>query len=155
MVCGKHATICVRKRNDKNISLCSWCLQKEKLGGYINLQSRYQKVWGPGGLVQRESKISEHPAPLFFSALNLGQCEWFWTIKCYLWYSIFPGGATGKESTCQCRRSKRHGFDSWSWRSPGEGNGNPLQYSSLGNPMDKGAWQATIHGVAKSRTVSN
>ena len=37
-------------------------------------------------------------------------------------------------------------------RSPGEGNGNPLQYSCLGNPMDRGAWQATVHGVAKSWT---
>ena len=36
-----------------------------------------------------------------------------------------------------------------SGRSPGEGNGNPLQYSCLGNPMDKGAWQATVHGVTK------
>ena len=39
-----------------------------------------------------------------------------------------------------------------SGRSPGEGNGNPLQYSCLGNPMDRGAWQATAHGVAKSWT---
>ena len=37
-------------------------------------------------------------------------------------------------------------------RSPGEGNGNPLQYSGLGNPMDRGAWWATVQGVAKSRT---
>ena len=35
-------------------------------------------------------------------------------------------------------------------RSPGEGNGNPLQYSYLGNPMDRGAWWATVHGVTKS-----
>ena len=34
-------------------------------------------------------------------------------------------------------------------RSPGEGNGNPLQYSGLENPMDRGAWQATVHGIAK------
>ena len=40
-------------------------------------------------------------------------------------------------------------------RSPGEGNGNPLQYSCLGNPMDKGAWQATFHGVPKSQTQLN
>ena len=39
-----------------------------------------------------------------------------------------------------------------SGRSPGEGNGNPLQYSCLENPMDRGAWWATVHGVAKSRT---
>ena len=37
-------------------------------------------------------------------------------------------------------------------RSPGEGNGNPLQYSCLENPMDRGAWRATAHGVAKSQT---
>ena len=37
-------------------------------------------------------------------------------------------------------------------RSPGEGNGNPLQYSCLENPMDGGAWWATVHGVAKSQT---
>ena len=37
-------------------------------------------------------------------------------------------------------------------RSPGEGNGTPLQYSCLENPMDRGAWQTTVHGVAKSRT---
>ena len=37
-------------------------------------------------------------------------------------------------------------------RSPGEGNGNPFQYSYLGNPMDRGACQATVHGIAKSRT---
>ena len=39
-----------------------------------------------------------------------------------------------------------------SGRSPGEGHGNPLQYSGLENPMDRGAWKATIHGVKKSWT---
>ena len=39
-----------------------------------------------------------------------------------------------------------------SGKSPGEGNGNPLQYSCLENPMDRGAWWATVHGVAKSWT---
>ena len=42
---------------------------------------------------------------------------------------------------------------SGSGRSPGEGNGNPLQYSCLENPMDRGTWWATVHGVAKSQTV--
>ena len=40
----------------------------------------------------------------------------------------------------------------WSGRSPGEGNGNPLQLSCLGNPMDRGAWKATAHGIVKSQT---
>ena len=39
-----------------------------------------------------------------------------------------------------------------SGRSPGEGNGNPLQYSCLENPMDRGAWRPTVHGIQKSQT---
>ena len=42
------------------------------------------------------------------------------------------------------------GLSPGSGRSPGEENGTPLQHSCLGNPMDRGAWQATVHGVAKS-----
>ena len=46
----------------------------------------------------------------------------------------------------------RCGFDPWSVRSPGVVNGNPLQYSCLETSMDRGAWWATVHGVAKSQT---
>ena len=62
----------------------------------------------------------------------------------------FPGGASGKEPTCQCRRCQRRGFGPWFRRSPGGGHGNPLQHSCLENPMDRGAWWATVHGVAES-----
>ena len=62
----------------------------------------------------------------------------------------FPGGLDGKESACnEGDPSSTPGLG----RSPGEGNGNPLQYSYLGNPMDRGAWWATIHGVADSQTL--
>ena len=56
-----------------------------------------------------------------------------------------PWWLSGKESACQCKD-----MDSTpgSGRS-GEGNGNPLQYSWLGNPMDRGAWRATVHGIEK------
>ena len=63
-------------------------------------------------------------------------------------YNLYglPRWLSGKESTCQCQ----------CWipglgRSPGEKNGYPLQYSCLGNPMDRGAWQATVHWVAKNQ----
>ena len=46
---------------------------------------------------------------------------------------------------------KKPGFDPWVGRSLGKENGNPLQYSCLGNPIDKGAWWATAHGVARVR----
>ena len=63
----------------------------------------------------------------------------------------FPGGASGKEPNCQSRRRKRHGFDPWAGRFPGEGHGDPLHCSCLENPMGKGAWQATVHGLQKVR----
>ena len=64
----------------------------------------------------------------------------------------FPGGASGKEPACQCRRLKRRRLDPWVGKITGEGHGNPLQYSCLENPTDRGGWQATVHRVAKSQT---
>ena len=61
-------------------------------------------------------------------------------------------GISGKETACQCRKCKRHGFCPWSGRSSGEGNGNLLQYLFLENSMDRGAWQASFHRVSKSCT---
>ena len=61
----------------------------------------------------------------------------------------FPGGSDGKASVCNVGdldSIPRLG------RSPGEGNGNPLQYSCLGNLMERGTWQAIVHGVTKSGT---
>ena len=58
----------------------------------------------------------------------------------------FPGDSDSKESSCSAGDS---GSIPGSGRSPGEGNGNPLQYSCLENSMDRGAWQATVHGVAE------
>ena len=61
----------------------------------------------------------------------------------------FPGGLEGKVSACNVGDP---GSIPESGRSPGEGNGTPLQYSCLENPMDGGAWEAAVHGVAKSWT---
>ena len=60
-----------------------------------------------------------------------------------------PQWLSGKESACKTGDvCSIPGLG----RSPEEGNGNPLQYSCLGNPMDRGDWWATVHGVAKSQT---
>ena len=64
-------------------------------------------------------------------------------------YRGFPYSTVGKESGCNAGDL---GSIPGSGRSPGEGNGNPLQCSCLENPTDRGAWWATVHGVAKSRT---
>ena len=63
----------------------------------------------------------------------------------YLFLGL-PRWLSGKEFTCQAGEVC---LNSGSGSSPGEGNGNPLQYSCLGNPLDRGAWQITVHGVAK------
>ena len=61
----------------------------------------------------------------------------------------FPGGSDDKASACNAGDPGL--IPEWE-RSPGEGNGSPLQYSCLESPMDGGAWQAAVHGVSKSPT---
>ena len=63
-----------------------------------------------------------------------------------------PGGAVVKNLPANAGNTRDTGSIPGLGRSSGEGNWNPLQYSCLGNPMDRGAWWATIHGVAKSQT---
>ena len=71
--------------------------------------------------------------------------SWQYIAKLNITYAYsggFPGGLDGKESACSAGdQVSIPGLG----RSPGEGNGNPLQYSCLENPMDGGAWQATVH----------
>ena len=67
----------------------------------------------------------------------------------YVSNTYLPGGSDGKVSAYNVGDP---GSIPGSGRSSGEGNGNPLQYSCLENPMDRGAWWATVHGVAKSQT---
>ena len=66
--------------------------------------------------------------------------------------SDFPGGSVDKETACGAGDP---GSIPGLGRSPGEGNGNPFQYSCLENSIDRGAWHAIVHGVTKSRTQLN
>ena len=59
---------------------------------------------------------------------------------------VFPGGSDRKESACN---EGDPSLFPGPGRSPGKGNGNPFQYSCLENPMDRGAWRATVHGVTR------
>ena len=62
---------------------------------------------------------------------------------------VFPGATSGKESASNAGHIREVGLIPGLGRSPGEGHGNPLQYSCLGNPVDRGACHATAQGVAK------
>ena len=65
-------------------------------------------------------------------------------------YLGFPDGAMVKNPPANAGDARDTGLIPESGKSPRVGNGNPLQYSCLGNPMARGAWQATVHGVAMS-----
>ena len=78
---------------------------------------------------------------------GLLHCKW---ILYQLSYQGSPGGTSGKESACQCRR---RGFHPRVGRSPGGRKGYPLEYSYLENPLDREAWQATVHGVTEADTT--
>ena len=62
-----------------------------------------------------------------------------------------PWWLSGKKSACNIGNAN---FIPMQRRSPGKGNGNPLQYSFLENPMDRGAWRAAVHGVAKESDMT-
>ena len=120
--------------------------------GHLDLQqlSRHPREEGPHhapGMQQTDAKDRSDPAALrnyprpqlpVLGPVNQGEVTPFP-------YSL-PRWISGKESACHAGDASSI---SGSRRSPEEGNGNPLQYTFLGNPMDRGAWQATIHGVVK------
>ena len=66
----------------------------------------------------------------------------------------FPGGSIIKKLPTNAGTTGDAGSSLGLGRSPGEGNGNLLQYSCLGSPMDRGAWQAAVHGVAKELNMT-
>ena len=68
----------------------------------------------------------------------------------YSRHEHFPGVPVGKNASANAGDTRDVGLIPGSGRCPGKGNGNPLQYSYLDNFMDRGAWQATVHGVAES-----
>ena len=92
-------------------------------------------IWGTSPLLQYMPQYKKHPKS-YLGAFPLSQ-------------HAIPGSLDCKAFAYNARDL---GLIPGSGRSPGEGNGNPLQYSCLGNPTDWGAWWATVHGVAKSRT---
>ena len=131
-------------------SYCHYQKQKEKNPEVIDIFITAKEVWGDwlciifSVLVSQISSVQTqsracYPCPTARIASHfplshlLGGLPW--------WLS-------GKESTCQAGDV---GLIPGSGRSRGE-NGNPLQYPCLGNPMDRGAWWATVHGVTRSRT---
>ena len=91
---------------------------------------------------RRRAQRGERPCPRSHGKAQLGVNSW----------QSSPGGTSGKEPPANEGGVKDEGLIPGLGRSPGEGHGNPLQYSCLENPMDRGAWRAADHRAAKSWT---
>ena len=93
--------------------------------------------------------VVKESAPLFQGIKQEGEWQYFVLLienfESYSTKTGFPSSSDGKASACNAGNTG-------SGKSPAEGNGNPLQYSFLENSMDRGTWQATVHGVTKSWT---
>ena len=70
----------------------------------------------------------------------------------HIYIEGFPHGSMVKNPPAGAGHARDTGFIPGSGRSPGRENSSPLQYSCLGNPMDRGAWRAVVHGVTKNQT---
>ena len=93
---------------------------------------------------------NECPWYKIYSVRTFHTCGTVWKMPVGSW--VFPNGS-GVKNLSASEGDKRDSVSNPGWgRSPGGGNGNPLQYSCLESPMDWGAWWATIHGVTMSRT---
>ena len=96
--------------------------------------------------MQADSLPSESPGKPLHSKEGHSMITWKRDRLPTLVFLGLPGGSDSKESACNAGDL---GLIPGSGRSPGDGNGNPLQYSCLGNPIDRGAWRAAVYGVAR------
>ena len=121
--------------------------ESEKVGLKLNIQKTKIMASGPitswgidGETVETASDV------IFWAPKSLQMVTAAMKLKDAYSLEGFPGGSEVKASACNVGDlGSVPGLE----RSPGEGNGNPLQYSCPGNPTDRGAWQSTIHAVAK------
>ena len=128
-----------------------WLIGYERLKAPLELVSVFLPIPDGLSLKKKNSIVSWE-----YKMLLRGGVIWLESCVCVcvnvLMPAGFPGGSEVKASACNAGDL---GLIPVSGRSPGEGNGNPLQYSCLENLMDGGAWWATVHGVTKSRTRLN
>ena len=116
----------------------------------LDLDSNWSYIIGSPGTSACQLQIMEFLPPKLHEPISYNKaCMWIYIylygISICIWVSL--GGSNGKEYTSNAGDL---GSIPRLGRAPGEGNGYSLQYSCLENPMDRGAWRATVHGVTKS-----
>ena len=115
----------------------------------FNLWRWYQNVFQSSCLLL--TLMGSTSSPILAICSHPGGCKWWFTavsVGISLMIGDTPLGSVGKETAFNAGDL---GSIPRTGRAPGAGNGNPLQYPCLGNPMDRGAWRATVHGVTTIR----
>ena len=110
--------------------------------------SFFHRLWQDHSKMCMATQMMYRTKTIFKRKVTLENLHWP-ILKLTTRLQDLPYGASDKESACQC---KRHGSISTSGRSPGVRKCNPFQYSYLENPMDGGAWRATVYEVTRSQT---
>ena len=95
--------------------------------------------------ISKRDKESNHADTCLYKFINL------YNLYLFIYTSGLPWWLSGKESTCQCRR---HGFDPWIEKIPWRRKRQPTPVFLPGNPMDRRAWQATVHGITKELDIT-
>ena len=119
--------------------------------GYTPIQSMEKGIATRSSILAWRIPWTEEPGGL--QSMGSQRIEHDWATNTQRDVRGFPGGSVVKEPACQCGRCRRHrdtGSVPGSGRAPGEGNSNPLQYSCLETPMDRGAWRAIVHEITES-----
>ena len=134
-------------------------LRRIRRGFYSKTKTRITRMIC-NSLIPRFTDYLNCPHIFWFKFPDYNTCPFFKITRVQLLTLQFPltWGSLVAQMVKNLPAMQETQFDPWvrkipgSGRSPGEGNGNPLQYSCLGNPMDRAAWWATVHGVTKSQT---
>ena len=138
------------RRGSEELANVNLCQMKEFRGGQIWAD---QIAWGKirrKGVYMNEKQTCGWRNKQVQMSKSFEGCGRRWLPKgCW---GGFPGGTSGREPACSAGAIRDAGSIPGSGRSPVEERGNLLQYSCLENPMDSGAWWATVHGVVKSQT---
>ena len=141
-----------REKGTQKVEKCKWVITV--LPGNVPVWMKSETTWASlavtwGGCPLASYRNQRHTEATFRESVETREQHFLFRVKLFKsasWILGFSRWFSGKESACRCKSHRRQVWSS------GERNGNPLRYFCLEDPMDRGAWRAIVHEVAKSQT---